>query len=177
VAALALAALLAGCGGGDEESATQTCTNETFAFTIEYPAGWHTDAVGHEGGECLFFDEQPFDVPENSDFGGTAIEVQPTQQGYEELVRSLTDARFATAVKSDTATVDGRPATRVEAEATGEGLEEAGTRSYAYVVDRDGRGFLLRTTARAGADFGERKRALDRAAQSVRFTGPAPAVP
>lgn len=169
-AVVALAALLAGCGG-DDEAATTTCENETFAYAIDVPVEWHTDPVGREGGECLFFDEEPFEVPEQSDFGGTAIEVQPTQQGYDELVASMTDTRFATVLESAETEVGGEPATRVEAEATGRGLEDAGTRSYAYVVDRDGVAFVVRTSERAGADYAARKRALDDAAESLRFTG------
>ena len=175
VAALALGA----CAAGDDDAAsTQApvswipCSNGAFGFTIDYPPDWHTTPVRGKGGECLFFEPEPFEIPANSDFTGTAIEVLPAQESYANVVATMTDERFARVLARSETTIAGRAAVRVEAEATGEGLLDAGTRTYAYVVDRDGQAFIVQTTEARGTDFAARKRILDRAAESVQFAGP-----
>jgi hypothetical protein len=179
LAVVAAAALILGACGGNEEAAStrapatwNACTNGAFGFTIEYPPEWHTTPVPRGGGECLFFEPEPFEIPEDSDFTGTAIEVLPAQESYANVVAGLTDERFARVLARSETTIAGRDAVRIEAEATGEGLLDAGTRTYAYVIDRGGRALIVQTTEAAGTDFGERKRVLDRAARSLRFAGP-----
>jgi hypothetical protein len=68
------------------------------------------------------------------------------------LVRSMVDPRFARAARREDVTVGDRRAVRVEYVATGAGLLDAGTRVYAYVVDRGERPpILIQTTALSGA--------------------------
>jgi hypothetical protein len=68
------------------------CENVTLGYSIAYPRGWHHDR------NCAFFNPEPFSVPENSDFYGAALEVQVAQDSWENIVRGLTDARFARTV-------------------------------------------------------------------------------
>src|SRR3712207_9256856 len=46
-----------------------------ICFSIAYPARWHTARLT-AAGACLFFEPKPFRIPPNSDFTGTALEVQ-----------------------------------------------------------------------------------------------------
>jgi hypothetical protein len=151
---------------------TTPCTNDAAGFTIRYPAGWHTDTVG-PGGECLFFDPEPFAVPANSDFTGTALEVHVPQEPFDAVVRSLTDERFARVLEREAATVAGRPALRLLVEATGEGLLDAGTRVYEYVVDRgDTPPLVVQTTLTAAGDLDRRRAVVDEAVRTLELSAP-----
>ena len=77
--------------------------------------------------------------PENSDFYGAALEVQVAQDTWANVVRGLTDSRFARTISRRDVRVNGRRAVLLEVEATGAGLFERGYRLYAYVVDVPGR--------------------------------------
>jgi len=147
----------------------KTCTNRALGFSIAYPARWHTARLT-AAGACLFFEPKPFRIPPNSDFTGTALEVQPTQQSYAGLIRTLSDPRFSRVQSRRRATVAGRPATRLETVATGAGLLNRGTRTYAYVIDRGRKpAFVVQTTRAAGASWPARKRIVDRAVRTLRF--------
>jgi hypothetical protein len=106
-------------------------------------------------------------VPENSDFAGAALEVSTTQQSFDETLAGLIDTRFARTELREQLTVAGRPAFRLELVATGEGLEERGTRSYGYLIARAGPPILVRTTARPGEPL-EHRPVVDHAAATLR---------
>lgn len=145
----------------------QRCSNPTLGYSIAYPPSWHRDR------NCAFFDPEPFTVPENSDFHGTALEVQVAQDSWENVVRGLTDPRFARTVSRREVSIGGRPAALVEVEATGEGLFERGYGIYAYVIAVPARPpIVVQATRPAGADWGNRKRVADRAARSLRLQNP-----
>jgi hypothetical protein len=168
-----LVAALAAVSGESRASVPagwKVCTNRALGFSIAYPPHWHTARLT-PAGACLYFEPKPFRIPPNSDFTGTALEVQPTQQSYAGLVRTLTDRRFSRVHARGRATVAGRPATRLETVATGAGLLERGTRTYAYVIDRSRKpAFVVQTTRSARANWPARKRILDRAVRTLRFT-------
>ena len=197
VAAAALVVALAGCGG-DGETVTVTttvttqvtttvggggapapdvsvCSNLAFRFTVAYPAAWHTRHIDPEGA-CFFFDPEPFDIPQSGELT-TALEVLSTQQGFAELLESNTDKRFWKVIQRKNTRIAGRRAVVIEAESTGEGLLDEGARVYAYLVDRDGRGFFVRTTEAPGRNYAALKRVVDLSARSVRFTGRGPNMP
>ncbi len=109
------------------------CRNDALGYSIAYPTGWHHDP------NCAFFDLRPFTVPENSDFYGTALEVQVAQDSWENVVRGLADERFAQTMSRRELRVGGRRTVLLEVEATGEGLYERGYALYAYVVDAGAR--------------------------------------
>lgn len=139
------------------------CENAALGYSIAYPPGWHHDR------SCAFFDPEPFTVPENSDFYGAALEVQVAQDSWANVVRGLTDARFARTVSRRELRVNGRRAVLSEVEATGAGLYERGYRIYAYVVDVPARPpVIVQATRRPGGEWAERKAVADRAVRSLR---------
>jgi hypothetical protein len=146
------------------------CESVALGYSIAYPPGWHHDR------NCAFFDPRPFTVPENSDFYGAALEVQVTQDSWENVARGLTDEQFARTISRRELRVSGRRAALVEVEATGEGLYERGYGLYAYVVDVPGRPpIIVQATRRPGASWGNRKAVADRAVRSLRLANPAAA--
>ena len=139
------------------------CESAALGYSIAYPRGWQHDRT------CAFFDPEPFTVPENSDFYGAALEVQVAQDSWANVVRGLTDQRFARVISRRDVRLNGRPAVLVEIEATGAGLYERGYRMYAYVVDVPGRPpVIVQATRRPGTEWAGRKAVADRAVRSLR---------
>ena len=145
------------------------CANATLGYSIAYPRGWHHDP------NCAFFDPESFEVPENSDFYGAALEVQVAQDSWANVVSGLTDSRFFRTVSRRALRVNGRAAALVEVESTGDGLFERGYRLYAYVVDVPGRPpVVVQATRRPGAAWENRKQVADRAVRSLRIAASTP---
>jgi hypothetical protein len=181
---LAVVALAVGVAGGwvlfernDDEDAEavsrwNTCHNFNAGFTISYPAGWYTDHPAPELA-CLYFDPRRFEVPRESDFSGTALEVVPGGT-FREVVGVWTDEKFVRVLSRDDLELGGRRAVRIHAE-TISGAEFApGTRTYLYIVERDlereGEALLVRTTSTVGIDYAPWRRIVDEAARSLRLT-------
>lgn len=141
------------------------CRSLPLGYSIAYPAGWHRDR------NCAFFDPRPFTVPANSDFYGTALEVQVAQDSWANVVRGLTDRQYARTISRRALRVNGRRAALLEVAANGQGLYERGYRLYAYVVDVPGRRpVIVQATRRPGASWGSRKAVADRSVRSLRLT-------
>ena len=139
------------------------CESTALGYSIAYPPGWHHDRT------CAFFDPEPFTVPENSDFYGAALEVQVAQDSWANVVRGLTDARFARVLSRRELRVSGRRTVLAEVESTGAGLYERGYRVYAYVVDVPGRQpAIVQATRKPGQAWAGRKAVADRAVRSLR---------
>jgi hypothetical protein len=139
---------------------------------VQYPSDWNA-----AGGAvaCRFFDPEPFTVPANSDFGGTALEVFPQEQPFDEALASLIDSRFFRTELREQVTIGGRDAFRLELVATGQGLADSGTRSYGYVFRGDGGpSVLVQTTALPGERIRHRD-VVDHAARTLRVFPPAEA--
>jgi hypothetical protein len=148
------------------------CSNHARGFAIGFPARWYTDEVApHES--CEYFDPAPFDVPPQTDFSGTALEIDPGGEMYQIVVDGLVERRFARVLARRETTVLGRPAVRIETEATGAGFEDRGVKVTAWVVDRDGSAFVVRTTGFPGkGDYSTRQETLDRAIDTLSFFTP-----
>jgi hypothetical protein len=148
------------------------CSNPARGFAIGFPARWHMDEVAeHES--CEYFDPDPFEVPPQTDFSGTALEIDPGGEKYETVVDGLVDRRFARVLGRRETTVLGRPAVRIQTEATGEGFEDRGVKVTSWVVDRDGSAFVIRTTGFPGkGDYAARQKTLDRAIETLAFFTP-----
>lgn len=119
----------------------QTCTTEGdesgVDFSVDYPEGWHTNE-GDTVPPCRYFDPEPFDVPEATEFF-TAVMIRVDAVEFERVRDADETAPGAPrVVRSEDTTVEGRDAVVRELEHTGEGLHEEGTRSYQYLVDLDG---------------------------------------
>jgi hypothetical protein len=131
-----------------------------------------TDSVSPEE-TCEYFDSRPFHVPRQSDFSGRALEIDPFEESYAEVVAGLVDPRFARVLSREEVTVAGWPAVRLETEATGEGLEGKGVKVTSYVLNRNGTSFIVRTTGLPGkGDYASRQETLDRAVETLTFFPP-----
>lgn len=167
--------------GDDDESAPvigaglpaewNLCTNPTHRFRIGYPPLWHTTHPEPRLA-CWFFDPEPFEVEPNTEFPLVALTAFPERERFRVVLDGLTEAQFADTVLREETEIAGRPAVRIETVATGQGLYERGTRTYGYVVDRDGSAFLLTAAGLptiAEGEWQSRKQIADRAADTLRF--------
>jgi hypothetical protein len=157
------------------------CTNaeRRFAsYSIGYPGGWYTTHLNAEQA-CEYFDPEPFEILEGTEFPPTALFVTVTLEPSDTYVDQLTDPMFFDTVRREDMRVDGRAAVLVETIATGEGEDEPGERRYGYVVDvgcignecvKSGRVFVVLATGLPGDErYEEFKMVADEAVQTVRF--------
>jgi hypothetical protein len=154
------------------------CTNDARGYSIGYPAGWYTTHLNDEQA-CEYFDPEPFEILEGTEFPPTALFATLTDEPVETYVDQLTDPMFFETIRREETRVDGRPAVIVETAATGEGEAEPGERTYAYVVDvgcigdvcvKAGRAFVVLATALPGVErYGEFKAVVDEAVKTARF--------
>ena len=146
------------------------CVDAASGYDVQYPSDWNA-----AGGAvaCRFFDPEPFAVPADSDFGGTALEVFPQEQSFDEALASLIDSRFYRTELREQVTIGGRTAFRLELVSTGQGLADSGTRSYGYLFRGDGGpSVLVQTTALPGDRIRHRD-VVDHAAQTIALFPPA----
>jgi hypothetical protein len=157
------------------------CTNaeRSFAsYSIGYPGGWYTTHLNAEQA-CEYFDPEPFEILEGTEFPPTALFATVTLEPIDAYVDQLTDPMFFDTVRREDTTVGGREAVLVETVATGEGENEPGERRYGYVVDvscisnecvKSGRVFVVLATALPGDErYDEFKSVADEAVKTVRF--------
>jgi hypothetical protein len=141
-------------------------------FAIGHPDRWFTDAVV-KANSCEFIDPRPFRVPPQSDFSGTALEIDPYAESYAEVVAELVNPRFARVLSREETTVAGWPTVRLETQATGDGFHAEGVKVTSYVLDRNGTSFIVRTTGLRGKDdYASREKTLERAVKTLSFFTP-----
>jgi hypothetical protein len=146
-AALAVLAIFAACtpegpdrgtAGADAPAAAaspaaawQRCTKPEGGFSVEFPADWQTND-GSIMPACTLFDPEAITVPEASELpADIAVGITVQDVEYERVA----DGTFGVRVLSTEAwRVAGQPALRRLVEQTGEGLLDAGVRSWEYVV-------------------------------------------
>jgi hypothetical protein len=149
-----------------EPRAWSHCVDVASGYDVQYPSDW-SSAEGPIA--CRLFDPEPFTVPPNSDFGGTALEVLPQQESFDDALASLIDTRFFDTELREQITIAGGSAFRLELVATGQGFADRGTRTYAYLIPGDsGRSVLVQTTAQPGDRIRHRD-VVDHAAQTLRI--------
>jgi hypothetical protein len=186
VVAAALIVLAGGAGGyllaeGEDDPGARgvalppgwaLCSNHHRGFAIGYPARWYTNAVAaHDS--CEYFDPEPFDLPPQSDFSGTALELDPDGGAYATVADVVVDRRFARVLARRETTVLGRQAVRIETEFTGEAFEGGSVKATLWVVDRGGNAFIVGTRVLAGkGDSAARQATLDRAIETLTFFTP-----
>lgn len=149
------------------------CSNERAGYAIGYPADWYTATLDGEF-ECSFFDPEPFEIIPESEFPLTALQAFPAgeeNRTFDDVVSEYTDPMFERELAREETTVAGFPAVRLETEATGQGLYDKGTKTIAYVVDRDVAPFVVRAQAFPGAELHED--ILEQAVGTIRFFEPA----
>jgi heat shock protein HslJ len=135
--------------------AVSTCdllADGTAMGAISYPATWSTLAEPPDVA-CRYFDRDPIEVPSDPSTLSTAIMVATSATPYADAVAEATDTGTWTVRQTVEVTVDGLPATMVEAEATAEtGGVPAGTSRLAYFVDYGSAGTLTLFTLGASGD-------------------------
>jgi hypothetical protein len=158
------------------------CVDTQAGYDVEYPADWHRGGTVEDPARpallCRFFDPEPFNIPPNSDFFGTALEIGPDDQPFDDALASLIDTRFNETVLRERLSLQGRHrAFRLELVATGQGLAERGTRTYEYLVRRlYGPPLFLRTTAAPDEPLVHRA-VVDHAATTLALLAVPPAQP
>lgn len=145
---------------------TQSCTNADAGFSVSYPADWQTND-GAIMPACSLFDPQLIDIAPATEIPAD-IAVVITRQAVPFDVANGDD--FTRRIMSrDTVTVDGRRAVRVEAESTGQGLYDAGTVGYSYIIELDDAVIIAQSYAVGDPDYDTKKRVLDSMMQSLRI--------
>ncbi|MBD0338749.1 MAG: hypothetical protein ICV67_05620 [Thermoleophilia bacterium] len=181
---LALSLAVAGCGGDGEDagtspSTTETvptatepepttagpqlgaeCTSEEGGYAVSYPEDWHEEG-------CTFFDAEPFEVPEGTEFFDVAVLVSREPVPLDVLAG---DDRTREILDLEETQIAGRNAVRLEAETTGEGLLDRGVRFYLVGVEVDDDAVILSTYALGALDFEGNKEVVDRMAESLELT-------
>lgn len=184
LAGLLSALALAGCGSDEpaaEEPGSETekpmrvltsCTNERAGYAIGYPADWYTATLDGEF-ECSFFDPEPFEIIPESEFPLTALQAFPAgeeDRTFDDVAKEYADPMFERELAREETTVAGFPAVRLETEATGQGLYDKGTKTIAYIVDRDVAPFVVRAQAFPGDELAAD--VLEEAVGTLRFFKP-----
>ena len=151
-----------GCATGPDSRTepvmSQRCTNLIDGFSVSYPEGWHSNE-GAVVPPCTAFDPEPFEIPRESEMPfEIAVVIGVEEADFGELARPSIYERV---LSTERLAVDGRPALRIEAEASGEGLAPRGMRSLRYVIDLGGGKSLIATTHDTdSANYESEKRTL-----------------
>ncbi len=151
--------------GHDAPGGTRHCSGPDRAYTVGYPAGWHTVEDGPV--PCRFFHPEPFRLPEGTEADWVAVRVAMAPIPFEEIVGSERD-RLAGAILSwRVDDIAGRRAVRTVSASSGTGLLPAGTRVLTWYVDA-GPATLVGTTSDASAGtFENNAEVLDRMVASA----------
>jgi hypothetical protein len=147
------------------------CTNRRRGYSIGYPSGWYTTHL-RPSQACEYFDPEPFEIVEGTEFPPTALFAARTDQHFEEYLAQLTDPMFFETISQEETTVNDRRAVLVETSSTGQGESEPGQRSYAYLVavGPESHVFVVLATGLPGDDrYEEFKAVADEAVKTVRF--------
>lgn len=156
---------------GNHMALDQSCTNQTYGFRVQYPAGW---VVNQANGlpPCSAFDPHDAGMPAAADIPtDIAIVIHRDDVAFGTATDFAADFTVE-ALSRREAMVDGRAAVVAELEHTGDGMYPAGHRFYAYFVDRAGRTLVGMTHDVDGAGpsaYDERRRILDRMMDSLSF--------
>jgi hypothetical protein len=146
------------------------CMNDAEGYAISYPSSWHTATLAPED-ECAFFDPEPFEIVEGSEFPLTALEARWVE-GASSLgtaAKEFTDPMFVRTISFDVYGEGQRSGLKIETEATGEGLLDEGRRTYQYLVAADDRVFVVKTTESDTIDYDEAKLVVDEAVGTLEF--------
>jgi hypothetical protein len=160
--------------------AGQSCTNEEFGFSVDYPADWWAnEAVVPDDPAltpipaCRYFAEEPVELQPNAGLpGGIAVIVDVREEPAGERPDSVE------VLERRETEVDGLPAVVEELEWTEDtAFQRAGDRIYAYLISLpDGQTLSVSTdTSVSGADsdaYADHRDVLDRMIGTVEFSDP-----
>jgi hypothetical protein len=154
---------------GEAVGALTACTNDTWDFTISYPEGWNTNS-GDVMPVCSLFDPGAIEVPVASELPiEIAVRVQREPVEFRDVTGDIHGSRT---IRSEAARVAGFPAIRRELESTGDGLLDAGIRSYGYVIDLDGQVLIIATYASGAEPYERKKRVVDAMVATLQISVP-----
>jgi hypothetical protein len=119
--------------------------------TITYPGAWFTE-IEPANVACRYFDPEQFTVPSDPSTLVTAVMASTADTAYADAVAQATNADTWDVTQSQEITVDGLPATVVDATATADsGGVPSGTSRFAYFIDVGSSGTVsLFTTGTSG---------------------------
>jgi hypothetical protein len=148
---------------------TARCTNPQHGYSVSYPADWHTN-TSEVMPTCSFFDPRPIRLPPASEVPiDIAIQMGREQAGFEEVAGASPGEQQLS--REEMVWLD-RRASRIESVSTGEGLYDAGLRSYRVVVDLGGEVFVAATFDAGELPFEEKRRILDSMLGTLELTAP-----
>ncbi|MEZ4503030.1 MAG: hypothetical protein R3C39_10430 [Dehalococcoidia bacterium] len=145
---------------------SESCTNGTDGYAIDYPAGWVTNS-GETLPSCSMVNPTAFSVPNATEFLGAAIAmgVEPVEFAIASNPQPTDET-----VSRTTLALGSRDAVRMEVRSAGSGALPAGTLTYAYIVDLGGDSVFLATTRDIeGQSYAENKDVLDRMIETIEF--------
>jgi hypothetical protein len=153
----------------DVPASWEVCQYPPGGFAVGHPGDWYT-ATGSGVTACSMFHPDPFTIPANAEYPRVALMAVNIPESFAAHMASLTDPMFQTTILNEATTVAGRPAARFEISSTGEGLDEAGTRRYGYILDMGTQSFALYTTAVAAETrYDDWKFVIDTAKGTLKF--------
>ena len=153
----------------DVPASWEVCQYPPGGFAVGHPGDWHT-ATGSGVTACSMFHPDPFTIPVAGEYPLVALLAVNLEETMATAVGYLTDPLFATTILNEATTVAGRPAVRFETSSTGEGLYEAGTRRYGYILDMGTQSFALYTSAVASETrYEDWKFVIDTAKGTLQF--------
>ncbi len=180
--ALVVALLLAACGttGDPDGSAapttttpvaggTKECVAPQRGYRVEFPSTWFVNDAEHME-PCRFFHPEPFSLQPGTEATGVAVTVQLNPLSFDRATPAAEGSFASEVLDRRTATVDGRPAVRVETRSTGAALLPAEVRGVSWFVDV-APGTLVATTTEAtpAGTFGGNVEVLDEMMRSLRI--------
>ena len=145
------------------EGLAQRCENAAEGYAVRYPADWFVEAKP-EIEPCAFFDDEPLDVPPQSEASGVAIRVDVRDVL---LAQARRESVAEGDKKAEDAEVNGRRAVRVTGTLTQEVLLPAGTRITSWLIELDGRTLILTADDAGTPDYDAAVEVLDAMAESV----------
>lgn len=158
-------------GGEVARPGWSVCTNTRRGYSISYPSGWYTTHL-RPSQACEYFDPEPFEIIEDTEFPPTGLFAARTDQSVESYLEQLTDPMFFDTVRREETTVGDRSAVLVETTSTGQGESEPGERTYGYVVEVgvEKFAFVVLATGMPGDDrYEEFKAVADEAVKTAEF--------
>lgn len=140
-------------------AAWQRCQHGQGGFTIEYPAGWQTNDDRVMPG-CMLFDPSAIEVPYASELpADIAVGIRIEEVPYDRVAGEMFGIRV---LSREEWTVAGRPGLRRLVEQTGDGLLDAGIRSWQYIAGWDDGRTLVAVSHDVGEPgFDTKRRVLD----------------
>jgi hypothetical protein len=150
----------------------QECIHGQGGFSVAFPVGWQTND-GSVMPPCVLFDPAAIEVPYASELpADIAVGIHLEEVDYNRIAGETFGIRL---LSSEEVVVAGRPGLRRLVEQTGEGLLDAGLRSWQYIADwGDGRTLLAVSHDVGEPAFEVKRRVLDEMMARLQPAVPAP---